>query len=212
MSRDVATTSRIHAALTGETPARPARSLGFCRTVHWERAEEAMRDAFLLRTAALGAAEVASPPAALDVIHATIMRFEMIRDLATEWLQHRDLLPKSLREILSGVLPSGDDYRAAKSARHGFDFDGLFGTHQVLVTPSAAGEAVAFGSTGDPAFNRFVTLLGCPSITLPFACGSGGLPLGLQLIARPHEDAMLLATAAMVERAFCENGSWPASA
>ncbi|NPD67056.1 amidase [Lichenicola cladoniae] len=209
MSRDIATTCRIHAALTGEPPSRPASRLGSCRTVHWERADEAMRDAFLLCAAALGAAEVASPPAALDVLHATIMRFEMTRDLATEWLQHRELLPQSLREFLSGAAPTDDAYRAARSARNGFDFDGLFGASQVLVLPSAAGEAVAFGSTGDPAFNRFVTLLGCPSVTLPFARGLGGLPLGLQLIARPHEDAMLLATAAIVEQAIRDDGSWP---
>ncbi|MGI4747441.1 MAG: amidase [Janthinobacterium lividum] len=208
MSRDVATTCRIHAALTGGTPAGPARSLGFCRTAHWERAEDAMRDAFLFRAKELGAAEVASPPAALDVLHATIMRFEMIRDLATEWLQHRELLPKSLRDVLSDAAPSDDAYRTARVARHGFDFDRLFGVNQVIVTPSAAGEAVAFGSTGDPAFNRFVTLLGCPSVTLPFARGSRGLPLGVQLIARPHDDAMLLATAAAVEQAIREDGSW----
>ena len=208
MSRDVATACRIHAALTGKAPARPARSLGFCRTVHWERAEAAMREAFLFRVAALGAAEAASPSAALDELHATIMRSEMARDLATEWLQHRELMPGSLRELLSDAPCSDDSYRAALSARAGFELDALFGASQALVTPSAPGEAVAFGSTGDPAFNRFVTLLGLPSVTLPFACGQNGLPLGLQLVARPHEDAMLLATAAAIERTLREDGSW----
>ncbi len=214
MARDVATACRLHAALTDAAPARPARSLGFCRTVYWEQAEEAMRSAFLHRAASLGAVEMPSPPASLDQVHATIMRYEMIRDLAAEWLQHRASLPNALRQLLSEQPPSAEAYRAARSARRRFDLDALFGVNQVLVTPSAAGEAVGFGSTGDPAFSRFVTLLGCPSVTLPFARGANGLPLGLQLIARPHQDAMLLATADAIEQAVGEDetGGWPAPA
>jgi Asp-tRNA(Asn)/Glu-tRNA(Gln) amidotransferase A subunit family amidase len=202
MTRDVATTSRLHQALGGEAPIRPARSLGCCRTAHWDRAEATMQQRFLAQATELGAVGVASPPASLDTCHATIMRFEMARDLATEWLQHREALPLTLRRLLADGPPSDESYRAALRHRSDFDLAGWFGSHEVLLTPSAAGEAVPAGTTGDPAFNRFVTLLGCPSVTIPFARGPNGLPLGLQLIARPHQDALLLATAAALETAI----------
>ena len=206
LTRDVATTLRLHAALGGDAASYPARSLGFCRTVHWERAQEPMRSGFLAGAGALGAVEAASPPSALDEHHLAVMHFEMARDLGTEWLQRREALSPPLRELLSRTPPAGETYRAALQARAQFDFRRLFGPHDVLLTPSATAEAVPFGSTGDPVFSRFVTLLGCPSVTLPFARGPAGLPLGLQMIARPHEDAMLLATAASVERSLA--GEW----
>jgi amidase len=54
----------------------------------------------------------------------------------------------------------------------------------------------------DSVFNRPWSLLGVPAITLPAGCGPGGLPVGIQLIARPREDARLLAVAAFAERAL----------
>jgi Asp-tRNA(Asn)/Glu-tRNA(Gln) amidotransferase A subunit family amidase len=41
-------------------------------------------------------------------------------------------------------------------------------------------------------------LLGCPCLTLPGALDSDGLPLGLQLVARPQHDDRLFAAAAWV--------------
>ncbi|TLU71358.1 amidase [Lichenicoccus roseus] len=199
MTRNVETSLRLHLALGGDTPIGPAHSLGFCRTMHWDVAEPAMRNAFLRATAMLGASEVPSPPGTLETCHRTIMHFEMARDLSTDWLQHREAMSPPLHALLSQPAPSARDYREALSLRRRFDLDELFGTHEVLLTPSAPGEAVPYGSTGDPAFNRFVTLLGCPSVTLPFAHGPNGLPLGLQIIARPEQDPMLLATAGEVE-------------
>ncbi len=67
------------------------------------------------------------------------------------------------------------------------------------VCPSAPGEApegVEF--TGDPRFNSIWTLAGTPCVTLPAGAGAKGLPLGIQLVGRRHEDDRLLATAAWV--------------
>ncbi|WP_291296784.1 amidase [Elioraea sp.] len=47
-----------------------------------------------------------------------------------------------------------------------------------------------------------VTLLGCPSLVLPCGFTSGGLPVGLQLIAPPRQEALLLRTGAWLERAL----------
>ena len=69
-----------------------------------------------------------------------------------------------------------------------------------LLTPSAPGEAPeGLASTGDPVFNRVVTLLGFPAVSLPAGTGPTGLPLGVQLVGAPHADAGLLAVATWTE-------------
>ncbi|MFN9754020.1 MAG: amidase family protein, partial [bacterium] len=42
-------------------------------------------------------------------------------------------------------------------------------------------------------------LLGMPALTVPFALSSDGLPLGLQLIARPYCEELLLAVGQQLE-------------
>lgn len=71
------------------------------------------------------------------------------------------------------------------------------------------GEAVPFGETGDPAFNRFATLFGLPALTLPTGMGPSGLPLGLQLIARKGEDPRLLRAALWLERLLASDDESP---
>jgi Asp-tRNA(Asn)/Glu-tRNA(Gln) amidotransferase A subunit family amidase len=45
------------------------------------------------------------------------------------------------------------------------------------------------------------SLTGVPAVTLPLLTGEAGLPLGLQLIGAPGDDARLLRTASwLVER------------
>ncbi|MDP1839516.1 MAG: amidase family protein, partial [Reyranella sp.] len=77
--------------------------------------------------------------------------------------------------------------------------DQLFDKVDVLLTPSAPGEApegIAF--TGDPVFNSIWTLAHTPCVTLPAGTGAKGLPLGLQLVGLRHADDRLLSTAAWV--------------
>ncbi|MBY3239436.1 amidase [Rhizobium laguerreae] len=80
------------------------------------------------------------------------------------------------------------------------DLDALFGSTDFLVTPSAPGEApLGLERTGPATYNIRWTLLGCPSVTIPAGFGPAGLPVGLQLVARPGQDAALLRQAAAVE-------------
>jgi amidase len=79
--------------------------------------------------------------------------------------------------------------------------NGVLGEVDVLLTPSAPGEAPeGLASTGDPIFNRVVTLLGVPAISLPAGVGPSGLPLGVQFVGARREEADLLAAAAWVEQ------------
>ena len=47
-----------------------------------------------------------------------------------------------------------------------------------------------------------ITLVGCPAISLPCGLTRDGLPVGLQLVGRPHGDAELLGTAFLLEQAL----------
>ena len=83
----------------------------------------------------------------------------------------------------------------AATCRH--KLDTIFATHDVLLVPSAPGEApVGLQATGDPIFNRLWTLLHTPAINLPGLVGPQGLPVGVQAIAPVGADDRLLTMAA----------------
>lgn len=70
----------------------------------------------------------------------------------------------------------------------------------VWITPAATGPAPLATTTGDPAFNSPWSYLGLPTVSVPFAHTSTGLPLALQFTAAAGQDEALLAYAATWER------------
>jgi Asp-tRNA(Asn)/Glu-tRNA(Gln) amidotransferase A subunit family amidase len=138
----------------------------------------------------------------LVALQKEIMAFEMCRALSVERLRYRDQLSPQLQALLdSGTEISGATHAAnlvrTEMAKHRIDT--LFDQFDVLLAPSAAGEApVGTDATGDPLFCRGWTLLGLPCVHLPFTRGSKGLPVGLQLVGRWGEDHRLLSSAQWV--------------
>ncbi len=133
----------------------------------------------------------------------TVQLHETARALAPEWQYRRRQLSRGLRAQLAegqGVEPARYGAALQLAARCVKGIDELFGAADVLITAAAPGAAPASrATTGDPLFNRPWQLLGCPCVTLPGGLSSDGLPLGLQLVARPGEDEQLLAAAAWAE-------------
>jgi Asp-tRNA(Asn)/Glu-tRNA(Gln) amidotransferase A subunit family amidase len=84
------------------------------------------------------------------------------------------------------------------SARLGAVFDGV----DALLVPAAPGEAPEVATTGDPIFNRAWSALGVPAVAVPAGLGPSGLPLGVQIVGPPRQDARVLACAAWVEGAL----------
>src|SRR5882762_2425481 len=81
--------------------------------------------------------------------------------------------------------------------------DALFGDFDVILTAPAPGEApVGLETTGKATFNLLWTYLWMPCVSLPFTKGPTGLPVGIQLVGRQHEDAALLDIAAWVRSAL----------
>lgn len=94
-------------------------------------------------------------------------------------------------------MPSADYMNAVALAQDcRGHIDDLFAGSDVLLAASAPGEAPkGLGFTGNPVFNGMWTLLHLPCLTIPFTHGPNGLPVGVQLIGRPREDAQLLSAA-----------------
>jgi amidase len=138
----------------------------------------------------------------------TVQVFETARALAAEFSYRRDLLSVRLIELIeSGRATSTQEYVAALQLGRACAaaIDSLFGAADVVLAPSAPGEAPkGIGSTGDPVFNRPWHLLGCPMINVPYGHGDARLPLGLSVIGRPGDDARTFAAAAWIERALRE--------
>ena len=162
------------------------------------------------RLSAAGAhVQLAAWPTGFDALfdaQRTVQVFETARALAPEHRYRRRQLPADLRAVLDeGRDMAPADYAAALQASRAAlaRLDELFGPAEVLLTPAAAGAAPrSLAYTGDPLFNRPWQLLGCPCITVPGGLDAAGLPLGLQLVARPGDDRRLFAVAAWVEEAL----------
>jgi aspartyl-tRNA(Asn)/glutamyl-tRNA(Gln) amidotransferase subunit A len=119
------------------------------------------------------------------------------------------------RRILLGtyVLSAGyydAYYRKAQQLRTLLrrDFEEAFRACDVIATPTAPETAFPIGArTADPlrmylsdVYTVSANLAGLPGLSVP--CGlAGGLPVGLQLLAPPLEEALLLRVADAVERA-----------
>ena len=75
------------------------------------------------------------------------------------------------------------------------------GKIDVLVTPATPSPAPrGLHSTGDPAFNVPWSYCGYPTVVLPIGLSSEGLPIGIQLVGQPYDEARLLAVARWVEQ------------
>jgi Asp-tRNA(Asn)/Glu-tRNA(Gln) amidotransferase A subunit family amidase len=139
-------------------------------------------------------------------IHPTLQDFEAHRALAWEYRTRHADMPPLLRGRLDesvGILPA--DYDAARSVanRARKALAKMFDDVDMLLTFSAPGAAPkGLASTGDPRFNRLWTLMGVPCVNIPGYVAEGGLPVGVQVIARFGNDAGALAAARFMEDAL----------
>lgn len=182
--------------------ASPPR-IGLHRTSRWRDAEPSMQAALENAAAALAARgarvrEVALPEDFDRLYDAqnVIMTFEAARALMPEYRNHRDLLTPSMQKIIAqGAAMQRELYAEAmrRTAECRDAFSGLIADVDVLLTPSAPGEAPeGIGETGSALFNRNWTLLGAPCVTIPTARGPKGLPLGVQFVGAYDDDDRVL--------------------
>jgi Asp-tRNA(Asn)/Glu-tRNA(Gln) amidotransferase A subunit family amidase len=141
-------------------------------------------------------------------IQPTIQEFEAHQALAWEYRMHHQAMPPLLRAKLDetkGILPAEYDEARGIARRARGALAEIFGDVDVLLTFSAPGAAPkGLDWTGDPRFNRLWTLMGVPCVNIPAIVADGGLPVGVQLIARFGDDAGALAAARFVEEALAQ--------
>lgn len=200
----------------GITPAKAPR-IGVVRQEFAEAVEPAAEEGL---QAAIKAAEKAGasvqtidlPESVKEAwrIHPIIQDFEAHRALAWEFDQHHDEIAPMLRESLDatvGLTPKeyDDARRIARRGRR--ELGELFEGFDVLLTYSAPGVAPAkeLASTGSPRYNRLWTLMGNPCVNVP-VMKVGGLPIGVQVIARFGNDPVALAAAWFLENALAKSG------
>jgi Asp-tRNA(Asn)/Glu-tRNA(Gln) amidotransferase A subunit family amidase len=139
-------------------------------------------------------------------IHAVVQEFEAHQALAWEYREHHDEIAPILRARLDesrGTTPAAYDEAMAISVRARQALAKAFEDVDVLLTLSAPGAAPrGLGSTGDARYNRLWTLMGVPCVNIPTLIADGGLPVGVQVIARYGADAEALAAARFVEQAL----------
>ena len=200
-------------ALRHLAPPQTTPRFGLYRTPMWDQAEPATAAALDAARSALERADavvtelaIAPEHDGLNEAQNTIMRFEMVRALAYERIEHSAALSPRLAQLIDDGMTIGADVydRAlahAAAARAGLD--AFFGECDAILVPAAPGEAPAgLGSTGDPIFNRMWTLLGVPCVAVPARWADNGLPTAVQLVGRRRDDARLMAAAAFLERAL----------
>jgi Asp-tRNA(Asn)/Glu-tRNA(Gln) amidotransferase A subunit family amidase len=171
--------------------------------------EEALR---IATRAAEGAGASARPLELPEIlaeawrIHPTIQEFEAHQALAWEYRTHHQAMPPLLRAKLDetiGILPAEYDEARGIARRARGALAEIFDGVDALLTFSAPGAAPkGLDWTGDPRFNRLWTLMGVPCINIPAIVTNGGLPVGVQVIARFGDDAGALAAARFIEEAL----------
>jgi Asp-tRNA(Asn)/Glu-tRNA(Gln) amidotransferase A subunit family amidase len=211
---DIALFRAAMMAIPYEPPAMPqtAPRLALCRGPHWDDAApegRAVLEAAAGRLAAAGAkiADTEFPPecADADEVQRTLGAFEGLRNHMPELWRHEALLSPRLREekIALGRKLTLDQFRAAcraaeKARASAHEWASQF---DAILTLPAAGQAPrTLADTGSAVFNAPWTQFAVPCLTLPAGRGPDGLPVGIQLVGRRHDDARLLETALWVER------------
>jgi Asp-tRNA(Asn)/Glu-tRNA(Gln) amidotransferase A subunit family amidase len=149
--------------------------------------------------------ELPAPFAGLVDAQQDVMAFDMARSLAWEHEHHGDELSDVLRALLERGRAIERD-AADRAVALGHECRALLNARlepgEALLVPAVVGEPPPLhaGTTGDPLFCRPWTLLGVPAIAVPAGTGSGGAPVGVQLVAPAPGDAELLVAGAWAAR------------
>lgn len=215
LARTVADVALLASVVTGgrvgEANASSAPRIGLLNTSPWGEVAEATRnllDESVRRLSAGGAQvyDLSSPPsmASWCEIQDVVFGWEVLQALAYERIFRRnDLEPRTqqmFEKYEERLTPENYEsgLRHAHEARR--ESAELFRDCDVLLVPAAVGEAPeGLEHTGDARFNAAWSMLQLPCLTLPMGRGDAGLPIGLQLVGRPGDDATLLCAAAFVE-------------
>jgi Asp-tRNA(Asn)/Glu-tRNA(Gln) amidotransferase A subunit family amidase len=159
------------------------------------------------RTLARGGAQIVErplPPAFDDVLAAQerIMTCEAAAYHRDNFDERAHLYPPRIAEaIRQGRASSAVDLALAYQQRRRAQAElaPLLSAVDAALTPSTVGPAPTPETTGPRTFQAPWSCVGLPTITVPCALASDGLPLGLQLIGAAHGEDGLFGVSAWAE-------------
>ena len=202
----------LRSALVGFVPSAAttridgAPRIGVCRSINWDQAEPASKHAVESAAATLAKAGArivdAEMPAVFKGIEDSfrvISTAEGTRALGMEIAQHLDSMNHYIQSS-HAQAKRNDQAAIDKAHQHALAcrraLAEVFARCDVLITPSAAGEAVAdLTSVSNSAFNRIWTLMHGPALSLPAYTGPAGMPVGLQVVGPTGSDDRTIALA-----------------
>ena len=178
--------------------------IGFVKTPYWNRTDlstQSNLETFIntLRRDKLNIIDlnIDALISKADKLHLDISGYEFKRSISFERFNHYDELSDQLRNgrLNDGYQVTNKHYKIAlkKLSILKHETDLIFNNIDMIITPSATGEALAgLGYTGSPMFNTTWSLNGNPCVTLPLFKGDKELPIGCQLVAKFGNDDQLL--------------------
>jgi len=189
------------ATAAGDLPGPPR--FAFVRTPLWDKADAATRAAFEELAGALGehcdAVDLADVFAGAVDDQRVVMAVDMAHNLSAMIARGDDTQSS---ETLRSFLAEGRKIPAVRyleardrAAVYRDGIAGILADYDAIITPATPGVAPVGQATGSPLFCSLWTLAGVPALSLPLLTGEAGLPLGLQLVGAPGDDARLLRTA-----------------
>jgi len=130
-------------------------------------------------------------------LHIDISGYEFKRSISYERFNHFNQLSDILRNgrLNDGYQVTNASYKEATKKVNILknDIDSVFDNFDLIVTPSAPGEALkGLEYTGSALFNTTWSLSGNPCVTLPLFRGKQNLPIGCQLVTKFGNDDQLL--------------------
>jgi aspartyl-tRNA(Asn)/glutamyl-tRNA(Gln) amidotransferase subunit A len=196
--------------------------IGFPEGFFFERLDDEVDLAVrggIARAALLGAAVKPVQLPDMDAVN-TLGQVVLLAEAAAVYerhLNHRDRFGPDVRALLDQgrLLPATDYINAQRLRRKAqIDFHRVWSEVDCLITPTAPIVAHRIGqklvTVGGVAqevravatrFTRCFNVLGLPAISLPCSLTGSGLPVGLQIVAPPFEDRLVLRVAAALEDA-----------
>ncbi|HTO48802.1 MAG TPA: amidase [Burkholderiales bacterium] len=208
------------ASLDKAGPAQPrvaySTDLGFAK-VHSEVTRVFDRAIDAMRPLDLELVPGAPDPAGAQHAFETLRAGQLYASYAELCERHRERLsPSFLWNVDRGRGISAFDYLVAEAERSRLyeGFARFFRDHDILATVSAAVppfpntqenvaeiEGVAMANIIDYLrITYLISLVGFPAVSIPCGFTAAGLPIGMQLVARPFEETALLGFARRLER------------
>ena len=177
--------------------------IAFVRGPVWEQADDDMVAAIesLVKDLGKGIQDVELEGLFSNIVecHITIMNANLAAYLGKRVLEFPEKFrTKTIQRVENGRNITAENYIQALNLAEAQAnaMDCLFDHYDVLFTPAAPGQApIGLESTGKAIFNGMWTLMGHPTVSVPILIGKEGMPIGLQIVGRRGNDAMVMRVA-----------------